>query len=80
MLVVLLQVMEHAGKMNVYIYKNYTLRTHTTHAHTHTHIVIKACFCMPNQFYLAMKFCFISLNMLTLRTTAVVNRKSYVNT
>ena len=52
--------------------------THPTH--THTHIVIKACFCMHNQFCLAMKFCFISLNMLTLRITAVVNRKSCVNT
>jgi len=31
---------------------------------------------MHNQLYLAMKFCFISLNVLTLRTTAVVNRKS----
>jgi len=38
--------------------------------HTHT-LSSKACFCMHNQFYLAMKFCFISLNMLTLRTTAV---------
>jgi len=50
-----------------------------TPPHTHT-LSTKACFCMYNQFSLAMKFCFISLNMLTLKTTAVVNRKSCVNT